>query len=430
MRPTLVTETSDSFKVQLLLAINATLNSTHVDAFEQATADWLDNIVMEDGSLSMVQVTVTEQKLKPVDSGPTAASEGNGGGERNRHRNLQEQQDQPQQQVYLEIEMDVDAMYSGPDANFDLYKALDPLIQAHDDDWMRNLANAAPTVFESLRPASMAAIFGHDQPVTVSSGMSTGGYVAIIIVSLMALSLGVAASIFVVKAHQRGDLLSAKSLPSPGPSSYNMSMEEYPLNASTTENKPSMPVPPVSEQSENSPLRGGEVASSPTSSCSVAATLEYLGCGGTRDDNDEEEEERDMENTPPVSPNTMEKGRDNHKKVALGGNNRAAAAVGINLFDGIPFRKPSSPDDGSRQDPPSFSEVDFGADNRSLFDHAVANKFPLLASSHNVPPPSTLHAHAPRDPSDRGISKMLHRHPDPITSSSFNPMVSTKCITY
>jgi hypothetical protein len=411
-----------------------------VQAFEQATAEWMDTVVLKDGSLSMIQVTVTGQAIQPVGGGgaatsttPAAATEsstvnvaGDGGGKRKRKfRNLQEQQ-QPQV-VYWEIDMDVLATYSGPDANFDLSKALDPLIQAKDDDWMRNLANAAP-VFESLRPASMAAIFGDDQARTVASGMSTAGYVAVIIVSIMALSLGVAASVFVIKARQQqfgGDLLSSsggKSLSSPMPS-YNMSMEEYPLNDKPTM---SMPVPPVSEQSENSPLRGAEVAPSPSSCCSSAG-LEYLGCGGLTQDEDDEEEE--MENKPPMSPNTMEKGRD---------NDHTKAAGGINLFNDIPIRKPPmTAEDASRLDPPSaFSEVDFGNDHRALFN-PVTKKSLLLASSsssnnqhlHHVPPSSILHNH-PRDPSDRGIGSSIYRHPDPASSSRFEPMVSTIDTSY
>lgn len=159
MTPTFVGTQTTFF--QVTLPFDFLLNETEVDAFVRGTEDWIPQAALagerNDGTLSQASVELEKQSLVAA-SDERLLQEGAG-------TKAPSSLNTPHDNA-LSIEMRVSVVYRGSDSSFNLYLALDPLLQLPDPLWIHTLGNYN-NLFLQLR-----------EPSTVPPAITEGGMAA------------------------------------------------------------------------------------------------------------------------------------------------------------------------------------------------------------------------------------------------------------
>jgi hypothetical protein len=323
--PTHIESLQASFEIELGLDLE--LDATQIAAFELATADW----IALQASLSDVVVAITKQTLLTS----------------NVDRRLQTPSadanvtDQVVVVTGLQIDFDAAVMYTGADKSFDLLGVLNPSIQGLDSSWLQFLAGS-DSLFEAILPSfspvplSAGVQQGEATPGTTSpnddsSGASSVAVAFAIVGAALAVLMGIVASVYSVRTHRVA--VYGEELESP-----NNELSYLPS-----------PVNSIGDVTVGSPVASSQCGGLEiTQSGNIIQTVNDNCCAGKPD-----------VLLSPVSPNSMERGRNS------GADER---------FQGSPFR-PRADYDGGRatQDPPTYSEASF-----NNHQHAYRNKQSLF----------------------------------------------------
>ena len=172
------------------------------------TEDFVDQLQV-DGGLSFPQVVLEFQAIVTQGINMTFTTDGTStsvsasssysvNGTPPDDRLLQDTVTSSQTTTLLELHFEVTALYTGANADFDLFATLDPLFQKPDELWVHMLGNYND-VFLPLRPSDASAIEG--SPGESGTAISAGGLSAILIVALVAVGLAIGAALYSVRSH-------------------------------------------------------------------------------------------------------------------------------------------------------------------------------------------------------------------------------------
>jgi hypothetical protein len=189
MSPTFVGTQSTFF--QVTLPFDFLLNQTEITAFVRGTEEWIPqadlNGERNDGTLSQPQVVFKKQSLVSATTS-------------NHERYLQEGEsgatsslNVPHESL-LSVELQVTIVYKGSDASFNLYLALNPLLQLPDPLWIHMIGNYND-LFLQLRDSSTVppAISGGDTSQNKKVSLSSASIAIISLVVIGAVGLGAVA---------------------------------------------------------------------------------------------------------------------------------------------------------------------------------------------------------------------------------------------
>lgn len=191
--PTFVGTQKTFFQAQFPL--EALLTDTQQEAFVEGTEEWIPQADVGEGSAlwqpvveiqkqQLVHVT-NERPIRYLQSDSEATTEEN-----------------TTSNMALEVEFEVTVVYKGSDKEFNLFTALNPLIQMPDPFWIHMLGNYND-LFLQLRPSSTippALVTGPDSGNLVN--LSSAGTAVIAVIIVVAVGLGIAAVTVGVREYQ------------------------------------------------------------------------------------------------------------------------------------------------------------------------------------------------------------------------------------
>lgn len=200
--PTFVGEQDAKFTVTLDLT--GALTTTEQEAFIEGTEEWVAQVnVGPNTALHDPEVTIDKQTVLSSQQGTRALREQflikrtNARKRLENERGLESVVEATSTGNQLVIDFTVRVIYAGSDPSFSLFQALNPLFQSHAELWIHLLGNYAD-VFVPLRPSPPALETGYEQS-DKNVSLTPGALAGIIMVALLALGLGVVASIYSMK---------------------------------------------------------------------------------------------------------------------------------------------------------------------------------------------------------------------------------------
>lgn len=186
--PTYVDTLSANWTVTLPLA--EVLEDSEIEALEAGTEQWMQQLKLSNnGYLSDAMVNLISQKTVS----PTPFD-----------RKLQEVESEKPQYTLLELDLAAYSTYTGPDTDFSLSE-LEMSLQRNDPEWIHILGNHDP-LFLPLRESADVAGVGSEEPPfenipATKSGMSPGLYGFTIFAAVVAVLLGIVASVYSIRHH-------------------------------------------------------------------------------------------------------------------------------------------------------------------------------------------------------------------------------------